>query len=327
MSYHGNLYDDVEEPDFYSDNYAPKKEYDGIEKLTAQDIYKRLDETVYGMEEVKRGISVFVYKALKGIRSEKVILIAAESGTGKSFLISELSKIVPLLKVDSTSITTAGYKGSNHLTTILNKVDTSGSTVSFIVLDEFNRLTQKGVNGGWSDTSLIPELLLLFDDKDASINAGTDEKPFWVNPKNLFFILCGSFANLTDEISTGNPIGFCAEFNKASKSHRKQITKKMILDHLKAYPELIGRINRIFINPNLTEDDYRQILSNPKYSPATQLEQELGLSIKIPPKKMDQYIKECYESNTGVRHIRNELIEQVDSAIFGNPDVKEVIIK
>ena len=58
MSYHGNLYDDVEEPDFYSDNYAPKKEYDGIEKLTAQDIYKRLDETVYGMEEVKRGIQV-----------------------------------------------------------------------------------------------------------------------------------------------------------------------------------------------------------------------------------------------------------------------------
>lgn len=326
MSYHNILYDDVDEPDFYSDNYAPKKAYDGIEKLTAQDIYKRLDETVYGMEEVKRGISVFVYKALKGIRSEKVILIAAESGTGKSFLISELSKIVPLLKVDSTSITAAGYKGSNHLTTILNKVDTSGSTVSFIVLDEANRLLEKGMNG-WSETSLIPELLMLFDDKDASINAGTDEKPFWVNPKNLFWILTGSFSNLTDTVSTGNPIGFCTEFNKVSKTHRKQITKEMILDHLKAYPELIGRINRIFINPNLTEDDYRQILSNPKYSPATQLEQELGLSIKIPPKKMRQYIKDCYESNTGVRHIRNELIEQIDTAIFENPDVKEIVIK
>lgn len=71
-----------------------------------------MDETVYGMEEVKRGISVFVYKVLRGIRSEKVILIAAKSGTGKSYLISELSKIIPLTVADSSSITASGYKGS-----------------------------------------------------------------------------------------------------------------------------------------------------------------------------------------------------------------------
>ena len=326
MSYHSSLYDDLDEPDFYADDYIPQKEYSGLETLTAQEIYRHLDKTVYGMEEVKRGLSVFVYKALRGIRSEKVILIAAESGTGKSFMISELSKIVPLVKADATSITASGYKGSNHLTTILNKVDTSGSTVSFIVLDEFNRLLQKGMDG-WAETSLLPELLVLFDDKDVSLNAGTDEKPYWVNPRNLFFILVGSFSNLTDTISRSKPIGFCAEMNNNSVGHRKQITKEMILDHLRSYPELIGRINRIFVNPNFTEEDYRQILSNPKYSPATQLEQELGLSIKIPQKKMNQYVKDCYENNTGVRHVRNELIEQIDSAIFDNPDIKEIVIK
>ena len=326
MSYHSSLYDDLDEPDFYADDYIPQKEYSGLETLTAQEIYRHLDKTVYGMEEVKRGLSVFVYKALRGIRSEKVILIAAESGTGKSFMISELSKIVPLVKADATSITASGYKGSNHLTTILNKVDTSGSTVSFIVLDEFNRLLQKGMDG-WAETSLLPELLVLFDDKDVSLNAGTDETPYWVNPRNLFFILVGSFSNLTDTISRSKPIGFCAEMNNNSVGHRKQITKEMILDHLRSYPELIGRINRIFVNPNFTEEDYRQILSNPKYSPATQLEQELGLSIKIPQKKMNQYVKDCYENNTGVRHVRNELIEQIDSAIFENPDINEIVIK
>lgn len=326
MSFHNSLYDDVDEPDFYADDYVPSKTYHSADNLTAQEIYKRLDDTVYGMEEIKRGISVFVYKALRGIHSEKVILVAAESGTGKSHLVSELSKIIPLTVADSSSITASGYKGSNHLTTILNKVDTSGSTVSFIVLEEFNRLLQKGLDG-WSETSLLPELLVLFDDKDVSVNAGTDEKPYWVNPKNLFFILIGSFSNLTDTAPKNNPIGFCAEMGINSRRHRKQITKEMILDHLKNYPELIGRINRILINPDLTMDDYCQILSNPKYSPASKLEQELGLSIKIPPKKMRQYIKDCYESNTGVRHIRNELIEQIDSAIFDNPDIKEVVIK
>ena len=321
MSYQGSLYDDVDEPDFYADDYIPQKPYRGVERLTAQEIYKRLDDTVYGMEEVKRGVSVFICKALKGIRSEKVILIAAESGTGKSFLIEELSKIVPITVADSSSITASGYKGSNHLTTILNKVDTSGNTPTFIVLDEFNRLLQKGMSG-WSETSLLPELLVLFDDKDVSVNTGTDEKPYWVNPKNLFFILIGSFSNLTDITTNNNPIGFCVEMSSKSRTHRKQITKEMILEHLKDYPELIGRINRIFVNPNLTE-----ILTNPKYSPATKLEQELGLSIKITPKKMCQYIKDCYESNTGVRYVKNDMLEQVDTAIFDNPDIKEIIIK
>ena len=228
MSYQGSLYDDVDEPDFYADDYIPQKPYCGVERLTAQEIYKRLDDTVYGMEEVKRGVSVFICKALKGIRSEKVILIAAESGTGKSFLIEELSKIVPITEADSSSITASGYKGSNHLTTILNKVDTSGNTPTFIVLDEFNRLLQKGMSG-WSETSLLPELLVLFDDKDVSVNTGTDEKPYWVNPKNLFFILIGSFSNLTDITTNNNPIGFCVEMSSKSRTHRKQITKEMIL--------------------------------------------------------------------------------------------------
>ena len=180
---------------------------------------------------------------------------------------------------------------------------------------------------GWSETSLLPELLVLFDDKDVSVNTGTDEKPYWVNPKNLFFILIGSFSNLTDITTNNNPIGFCVEMSSKSRTHRKQITKEMILEHLKDYPELIGRINRIFVNPNLTENDYRQILTNPKYSPATKLEQELGLSIKITPKKMCQYIKDCYESNTGIRYVKNDMLEQVDTAIFDNPDIKEIIIK
>ena len=326
MSFHNSLYDDVDEPDFYSDEYVPNKEYHCLDTLTAQEIYKRLDETVYGMDEVKRGISVFVYKALKGIHSEKCILIAAESGTGKSFLISELSKIVPLTIIDSSTLTPSGYKGSG-LSTVLSKVPKSGT--AFIVFDEFNRLLQKSVNedSAWSDVNFLGEFLCLLDDKPINLDCGTDQKPAEINCKDLYIILIGSFSNLTDANYDNKPIGFCAEINILPKTHRKQITKEMILEHLNNYPELIGRINRILVNPDLTMDDYRQILSNPRYSPATKLEQELGLSIKIPPKKLRQYIKDCYESNTGVRHIRNELLEQVDSAIFDNPDVKEVIIK
>lgn len=256
MSYHNSLYDDIDEPDFYSSDYVPKKDYGELENLTAQDIYNRLNETVYGMEEVKRGISVFVYKALKGIRSEKCILIAAESGTGKSFLISELAKIVPLTVIDSSILTPSGYKGTG-LNAVLNKVPKSGT--AFIVFDEFNRLIQKSVNenSAWGEVSFLGEFLCLLDDKPINLDCGTDQKPAEINCKDLYFILIGSFSNITDVNYASNPIGFCTEIASTPKTHRKQITKEMILEHLKSYPELIGRINRIFVNPNLTEDDYR----------------------------------------------------------------------
>lgn len=179
MSGRNTPWDNMQEVDFYSPNFVPSRKTIDTQRILSspKQIYNYLCERVYGQDEYKKAISTFIYKALKGINSGKVILVAAESGTGKSYLISVLSEILPNIAVaDSTSITASGFKGGN-ITTILNKVDTRGDTPAFIVLDEFNRLLAKGL-GTWSDTSLLSELLVLFDDKDVKINAGTEEKPY-----------------------------------------------------------------------------------------------------------------------------------------------------
>ncbi len=317
-----------EQPDFYSPDFIPSyKTFEDKHILSSpRRIYDYLSERVYGQDEYKKAISTFVYKALQGINSEKVILIAAESGTGKSYLISVLSEIVPNIVVaDSSSMTAAGYKGGNHVTTVLNKVDTNGDIPSFVVLDEFNRLLAKGLNG-WADSGLLAELLVLFDDKDVSINAGTDEKPFWINPKNIFFILLGSFSDITDQ-KKSRPIGFNADIRNTDKTHRPQITKEQILDRLSQWPELIGRISRIIVNQNLEESDYLKMLKNPKYSPAAKLEKELDISIKVAPKRMRQWSKDAYASGTGLRGLKHAILEIVDEELMKNADVKEINIK
>jgi len=318
------LYDD--EPDFYASDYTPRKKYNNEILRSPQSIYNYLNERVFGQTEYKKAISVFVYKALKGITSEKVILIASESGSGKSFLISELAKVVPnMVCGDSSAITASGYKGGTHVTTILNRVDTSGTSPCFVVLDEFNRLLQKGLNG-WSETSLLSELFVLFDDKDVSVNAGTEDKPFWVNPQNIFWVLLGSFSNLTD-VKVNNPIGFNSGISMTNATNHTQITKEEILKTLEEWPELVGRISRIIVNKNMSEANYLAMLKDKKYSPISKLEQELGLSINIAPKKIQQYAREAFESGTGFRGIKNSVLEIVDSVIFESPDAKEVYIK
>lgn len=329
-----NLYEDTPEderevPDFYSPDFTPSHNILENRHILSspRNIYNYLSERVYGQDEYKKAVSTFVYKALNGINSEKVILIAAESGTGKSYLISELAKIVPnMIVADSSSMTASGYKGGNHITTILNKIDVSSNDPSFIVLDEFNRFLEKSINGGWSDTSLLSETLVLFDDKDVQVNAGTEEKPFWINPRNIFFILLGSFSDITDQ-KESTPIGFNADIKSTVAKHRQQITKEQILDHLSQWPELIGRISRIIVNPNMTEKDYMAMLKDPRYSPIAKLGQDLGINIKVSPQRMRAWAKNAYESGTGLRGVKNLLLEEVDVALFNNPDIKELNIR
>lgn len=321
-------YDGSYKPDFYSADYIPsyKAKYNSEILSSPQKIYDYLSKRVYGQEEYKKAISTFIYKALKGINSEKVILVASESGTGKSYLISVLSEIVPHMEVaDGSSMTASGYKGSNHVTSILSKVHTKDNTPSFIIIDEFNRLVSRGVSS-WSDTGLLAELLVLFDDKDAQINAGTEDKPCWVNPKNIFFILLGSFSDITDQ-KKSNPIGFNADIDRTERAHRRQITKEQILKRLEQWPELVGRINRIIINDNLSESDYFKMLKNPNYSPISKLEMELGIELKVTHKKMRQWAKEAYESGTGFRYVKNGLLEIVDDAMMKDAEVKSISIR
>ena len=329
-----NLYEDTPEderevPDFYSPGFTPSHNILENRHILSspRNIYNYLSERVYGQDEYKKAVSTFVYKALNGINSEKVILIAAESGTGKSHLINELSKIVPNMTVtDSSSMTASGYRGGNHVTTILNKVDITSKDPSFVVLDEFNRLLDKGLKG-WSDTSLLAELLVLFDDKDVQVNVAADDKqPIWVNPKNIFFVLLGSFSDITDQKSS-NSIGFNADIKSSVTTHRPQITKDQILDHLSQWPELIGRISRIIINPNMTEKDYLSMLKDFRYSPVSKLGQDLGINIIVSPQKMRAWAKNAYESGTGLRGVKNHLLEEVDKALFNNPNVKEINIR
>lgn len=315
---------------FSSENYDYF--YDAYENMrfliSPKKIFDFLNARVFKMDEAKKALAMFVFKAIKKRSTcEKVLLLAAESGTGKSYLISVLSEIVPnLIVIDGSSLVPQGYRGTNHLVSALSQLNMEYNEPGFVVIDEFNRTLQKG-KGSWADSSLLSELLILFDGKEARINiSSNDAIPRWISTSQLFFILLGSFSDMTDQQQNTGKIGFNVSY-ETSNQHRTQITQEQILESLKAWPELIGRINRIVVSPNLSESDYFEMLTDSQYSPINQLEDELDLTIKLSQKKIKQLAKEAYESGTGVRCIKNKILEQIDEKMFENPSIKKVYIR
>ena len=121
MSVRTTPWDGMETPDFYSDNFEIRRKYNNSKILSSpRSIYNFLDERVFGQEDYKKAISTFIYKALRGINSEKVILIASESASGKSYVVSLLSEIVENFVItDGASLVPQGFRGGNHITTVL----------------------------------------------------------------------------------------------------------------------------------------------------------------------------------------------------------------
>ncbi len=328
MSDRTTPWDELQEINFYSSDFIPSRKNDANKRILSspKNIYNYLSERCFGQENFKKILSVYIFKAMKGINSEKCIMLASPSGSGKSFLASLIAELLPskTTVADCSSMVASGYKSGTHITTPLSKLDTDGDDPCFVFYDEFDKVLQKG-NGSWSDTSLLLEFLVLFDDKATKINAGTDDKPILINPQRLFFILMGSFSGITEKERKSKHIGFNANIDTDKAGFCPYVTKEQILDLLN--PELQGRISKICINPPMSELDFMKVLKSPKYSPASKLEKELGISIKIAPKKMRQYAHDSFESGTGVRGVKNAILEEVDEALFNDPNVKEIYIR
>ena len=77
----------------------------------------------------------------------------------------------------------------------------------------------------------------------------------------------------------------------------------------------------------MTEKDYLTMLKDSRYSPVSKLGQDLGINIIVSPQKMRAWAKDAYESGTGLRGVKNRLLEDVDVALFNNPGIKELNIR
>ena len=329
---------------------------------TPAEIASYLDRYVVGQERAKRTLAVAVYNHYKRIEAElnakssskskksskksvdnveidkSNILILGPSGTGKTVLARTLARImdVPFVMADATTLTEAGYAGSD-VETILQMLlkaadsDTERARKGIIYLDETDKLARKSgqntsVARDVSGEGVQQALLKIIEGAEAAVPvAGGGKNPdtdtVKIDTRNILFIF-GIGKN-------SSKFGFGADFTSRDLSE-DSLLQHVIPEDLEKFgflPEFVGRIPIISSTDSLSAADLQKILTEPVNSLVRQYEKLFemdGIKLTFYTNALETAAQIAAESGTGARALRSIMEKTLEDAMFKLPGTDEV---
>ena len=124
--------------EFWEDGLPFEEEYEAILKTPAG-IYNYLNDSVYGQDEAKKAAAMLLWNHVHGRRQN--IVFAGPTGSGKTEIFRQLSKIYPNIVIhNATSITGTGWKGNMKVENLFDGVPDEMKGHLIIVLDEADKM-------------------------------------------------------------------------------------------------------------------------------------------------------------------------------------------
>ena len=317
--------------------------------LKPHEIKEKLDEYVIGQNEAKKIISVEAYNHYKRIYKcshidtniqKTNILITGPTGSGKTYLIEVLSKIlnVPLIIGDATTITEAGYVGKDADVLIKSLFMKSNQDIKktergIIYIDEIDKIATKLGRGSEKDPSgegAQQSLLKLLEGAKVpiEINTSIGKTTVTINTNNILFI-CGGAFNGIDEIiknrlgiKKANTIGFNTTEKKADKVEGNFKVTSEDLVKFGLIEELVGRLPLITTLNKLTEKDLLNILTNSKNSVIAQYKALFEIDdvkLEFEEEALGYIVKEALKKNIGARGLRGIVADKMSTLMYDIP--------
>jgi ATP-dependent protease Clp ATPase subunit len=188
--------------------------------LTPKEIYKKLDEKVFGQEEAKKSLSVILYEHMarckmreEGIKLRKMnAMLVGPTGCGKTLIARTLSEIaeVPFIKVDATSLVQRGYRGGMHSEQIINLlISAAGGAIrkaenGIVFIDELDKLACAGEMSGEIATEGVQyDLLSMIDGGQMFYEPdGSEYARRKIDMGNVLFLFGGAFSKVESMVNT-----------------------------------------------------------------------------------------------------------------------------
>lgn len=242
-------------------------------------------------------------------------LLIGESGSGKSFIISEASKLLDatVIKIDGASLVAEGFVGPNLTEQIfheLRKIPEDNRTRILIHIDEFDKLSSKynKLGSEAKGSGVCNELLKYLDYKTESVKGtasyeGRRNESIEIDVRNFCYVLSGAFTGLHNQ-EQQNSIGFTETINESGNPKISDIISYGIPK------ELAGRIGSINCLSPVTKELLYQILitDNPLITDLKNKFFELGETLNLSD-EIHQIINLAYSKQIGVRGIASAIEE------------------
>jgi ATP-dependent Clp protease ATP-binding subunit ClpX len=324
-----------------------------LPQLDSIKIKKYLDKNVIGQESAKIALSVSVVNHYKRMMYETTnnteldksnLLISGPSGSGKSLLISTISKFlnVPFISVDATTLTEAGYIGEN-VDTIISRLllaangDVTTAEQGIIFLDEIDKLATNKESFSTSDNKVAGVQAALLKMVEGSVvrvpATGTSKKSFIpqlveVNTKNILFIAGGAFTKLNkivaDRLKKKTSLGFTDVAITSSKLENEYITDDFIEFGL--IPEFIGRFPLHTHTSELTTDELIKVLTELDNNILNQYKFYFeidGVNVEFTEGFINKIAENSKKNKTGVRGLRSLCDSIMTEHLFLLPEYKK----
>ena len=260
--------------------------------------------------------------------------LTAPSGSGKTELYRAVKEFfrrknipVPVVNVDTTQITPAGYKGSSISViadAILSERNYGKSRCAICFLDEadkkmmpdrssdscddFNAMAQTNLLRLLEGCDLAAEKARcsgsdFFDEEDEVITK--------VDTTRVLFILMGSFQEIRDRrCDSRRPAGFGSSLpERESKAFAADVTLDDMIG-AGMLEEIAGRVSRVINFRPLSRSDMRELL----LAKAEKLGAERNAEIRLTDRALEELIPTAY-TRLGIRKPMNILGELIDDAL------------